>query len=228
MSLSFGGIPYADTFRVEIRWVVRRSGLKDLNVEVGCFVNMIKSNLFSKQLKSGTIQESKPVHEHLFMAVKKACYQLKGSDDSGVDEDIIDNTSQNESRMDDRNTPMTEPTSVNKPFFLGLALSYIQETFNVGHQTATLVLACIILISAYVVFSLFFRHEIPDPVTNTDETCQMDIQNIAEKLNKLNSDMDKIREQLHQVISLIEGKGQQQQQILPYGQICAEKDCANE
>ena len=45
MSYEVSGIPYADCFAVEIRWVVRREGASDLRVEVGVFVDFKKQTL---------------------------------------------------------------------------------------------------------------------------------------------------------------------------------------
>ena len=70
---TFEGIPYSDTFGVEMRWVARRVGSNDVQVDVGLFVLFKKSTMLKSQIKSGTISETKNVHLRLFNAVKKAC-----------------------------------------------------------------------------------------------------------------------------------------------------------
>jgi len=70
---TFEGIPYSDTFGVEMRWVARRVGANDVQVDVGLFVLFKKSTMLKSQIKSGTISETKNVHLRLFNAVKKAC-----------------------------------------------------------------------------------------------------------------------------------------------------------
>ena len=87
MSSSFEGIPYSDTFGVEVRWVARRNGSSDIQVDVGLFVNFRKSTLLKNQIKSGTISETKNVHLRLFDAAVKACSASSGR---GTDEDSIE------------------------------------------------------------------------------------------------------------------------------------------
>ncbi|KAG7355765.1 protein of unknown function DUF4782 containing protein [Nitzschia inconspicua] len=70
---TFEGIPYSDTFGVEMRWVATRQGNNDVKIEVGLFVLFKKNTMLKNQIKSGTISETKNVHLRLFNAVKKAC-----------------------------------------------------------------------------------------------------------------------------------------------------------
>lgn len=72
---TFEGIPYSDTFGVEMRWIATRQGSKDVKIEVGLFVLFKKSTLLKSQIKAGTIIETKNVHTRLFNAVKKACVE---------------------------------------------------------------------------------------------------------------------------------------------------------
>ena len=82
MTVEMDGIPYADCFAVEVRWVARRAG-KDLVIDVGVFVEFKKSTVLKAKIQSGTITETKPIHFSLFDAVKEAC----GAGDDGDDED---------------------------------------------------------------------------------------------------------------------------------------------
>eukprot|EP00536_Pseudo-nitzschia_multiseries_P001995 jgi/Psemu1/322342/estExt_fgenesh1_pg.C_260056 len=72
ISAEFEGIPYADTFAVEMRWVATRKGADDVQVQVGLFVNFKKKTMLKTQIKAGTVDETKNVHLRLFEAVKKA------------------------------------------------------------------------------------------------------------------------------------------------------------
>jgi len=46
MTVEMDGIPYADVFAVEVRWVARRVGNRDLLVEVGVLVDFKKSSMY--------------------------------------------------------------------------------------------------------------------------------------------------------------------------------------
>jgi hypothetical protein len=88
ISAEFEGIPYADTFAVEMRWVATRTGTNDALVQVGLFVNFKKTTMLKSQIKSGTIAETKHVHLRLFDAVKRACTNSQdGESDNDNDKD---------------------------------------------------------------------------------------------------------------------------------------------
>lgn len=72
-SATFDGIPYADAFAVEMRWVARRQGSNDIQVEVGLDVDFKKTTMLKSQIKSGTIAETTNVHRRMFDAVKAVC-----------------------------------------------------------------------------------------------------------------------------------------------------------
>ena len=73
MTVEMEGIPYADCFAVQVRWVARRVGECDIHVEVGVIVDFKKSTMFAKKIKAGTLDETKPVHHKLFDAAKALC-----------------------------------------------------------------------------------------------------------------------------------------------------------
>jgi len=73
MCVTFDGIPYADSFAVEVRWIATRQGGKDVKVEVGLFVDFKRRTMLSGKIETGTISETKNVHNRLFEAVKNAC-----------------------------------------------------------------------------------------------------------------------------------------------------------
>jgi len=45
MTIEMQGVPFSDCFNVEIRWVATRSGKNDCVIQVGLFVNFIKSTM---------------------------------------------------------------------------------------------------------------------------------------------------------------------------------------
>jgi hypothetical protein len=73
ISVTFDGIPYADTFGVEMRWSARRKGTNDVMVDIGLHVEFKKNTLLKKQIKSGTIAETTPIHGRLFDEARKVC-----------------------------------------------------------------------------------------------------------------------------------------------------------
>jgi hypothetical protein len=47
MTIDMNGVPFSECFVVEVRWVATRSGKNDLNIQVGLFVNFIKSTMYA-------------------------------------------------------------------------------------------------------------------------------------------------------------------------------------
>ena len=45
MTVEMDGIPYSDSFAVEVRWAARRIGESDIVVDAGVFVRFTKSNM---------------------------------------------------------------------------------------------------------------------------------------------------------------------------------------
>jgi len=45
MTIEMQGVPYSDCFHVEIRWVATRSGKTDITIQVGLFVDFVKSTM---------------------------------------------------------------------------------------------------------------------------------------------------------------------------------------
>ena len=86
ISATFDGIPYSDTFGVEMRWIARRSGSNEVKVDVGLHVEFKKKTLLKSQIKSGTIAETTPIHKRLYEAAKKACRSVEENVD---DVDIV-------------------------------------------------------------------------------------------------------------------------------------------
>jgi len=72
MTVEMDGIPYSDTFAVEVRWSARRVDQNDIAVDAGVFVRFTKSSMFASKIKSGTLKETSPIHLDLFEVIKKA------------------------------------------------------------------------------------------------------------------------------------------------------------
>lgn len=45
MTVDIDGVPYSDSFAVEVRWAARRLKEKDLAIDAGVFVRFTKSNM---------------------------------------------------------------------------------------------------------------------------------------------------------------------------------------
>ncbi len=88
ISATFEGIPYSDAFSVEMRWVARRHGTNDLDIEVGLEVDFKKSTMLRSTIKAGTIDETTNVHVRMFDAIKKVCGSKKDSGDHSVAESV--------------------------------------------------------------------------------------------------------------------------------------------
>jgi hypothetical protein len=73
MTIDMNGVPFSECFVVEVRWVATRSGKNDLNVQVGLFVNFIKSTILAGKIRSGTTEQTTQQQMVLFGKVQQAC-----------------------------------------------------------------------------------------------------------------------------------------------------------
>mmetsp|Transcript_30233 Transcript_30233/g.60081 ORF Transcript_30233/g.60081 Transcript_30233/m.60081 type:complete len:420 (-) Transcript_30233:30-1289(-) len=71
MSVEMNGIPYADVFAVEVRWVATNVADKVIEIEVGVAVDFKKSSMFKGQIRSGTEEETGAIHMSLFEEMKR-------------------------------------------------------------------------------------------------------------------------------------------------------------
>ena len=78
MTIEFEGIPYSDTFAVEVRWVALREGTDDIKLECGLVVDFRKKTFLRSKIQSGTIEESTPVHKSFFATLQAACVEAGG------------------------------------------------------------------------------------------------------------------------------------------------------
>ena len=71
MSVEMNGIPYADVFAVEVRWVATNVADRVIEIEVGVAVDFKKSSMFKGQIRSGTEEETGAIHMSLFEEMKR-------------------------------------------------------------------------------------------------------------------------------------------------------------
>lgn len=88
ITVEFDGIPFSDTFAVEVRWVATREGENDIKVECGIFVDFKKKTYLKSKIQSGTIEESTPVHKSWFQVIQKECLAAGGVEaEENIDEE---------------------------------------------------------------------------------------------------------------------------------------------
>jgi hypothetical protein len=71
MTVEMNGIPYADVFAVEVRWVATNVADRVIEIEVGVAVDFKKSSMFKGQIRSGTEEETGAIHMSLFEEIKR-------------------------------------------------------------------------------------------------------------------------------------------------------------
>lgn len=76
--VEFEGIPYSDTFAVEIRWVATKEGDRDIVIEVAVEVDFKKNTFLKSKIRAGTLEETAPIHKNLFEAIKSKCAAISG------------------------------------------------------------------------------------------------------------------------------------------------------
>lgn len=76
MTVEMNGIPYADVFAVEVRWVATNVADRVIEVEVGVSVDFKKNSMFKGQIRSGTEEETGAIHLALFEEMKERVAQI--------------------------------------------------------------------------------------------------------------------------------------------------------
>lgn len=90
MTVEFHGLPYADCFAVEQRWVATREGDDNILLQGGVAVAFRKNTFLKTQIKAGTIEETTKVAKSLFNCAKVACVAANGGvDDSERTQDDV-------------------------------------------------------------------------------------------------------------------------------------------
>lgn len=208
LTVEMDGIPYADCFAVEVRWVARRAG-KDLAIDVGVFVDFKKSTMLKAKIQSGTIAETKPMHVSLFDAAKEAC----GAGDDGEDGDA-----EKDGKVTKQNSPMKSMAMSILRMLLSLLKRLItsapvQAMVSKIIKTASLVLqntyVRIVLIGLFIVFaiavpgwilSLLPTSSLSHDATNTG-AYEDEMQALGEKTDLLSQEVGELRALLSEVLS---------------------------
>lgn len=90
------GIPFANCFNVQIRWVATRGGTTThptLQLEIGLHVNFVEQTILAGKIRSGTTEETTKTQRSLLQAVVKTCQEQIGKDGGALIEDDYDDIS---------------------------------------------------------------------------------------------------------------------------------------
>eukprot|EP00804_Cyclotella_cryptica_P000020 CCRYP_013707-RB/>CCRYP_013707-RB protein AED:0.02 eAED:0.02 QI:909/0.83/0.85/1/0.5/0.42/7/1835/920 len=192
MTVEMDGIPYSDAFAVEVRWSARRDGENDIIIDAGVHVRFLKSSMFSKQIKSGTLTETKPIHLDLFERIKLALSSDK------------DNESELEVEVNDEPSLELNPTDMKNE----------RKSSDLLHITGL-----VQSISGYVLSSrksvqvFFFGVSfiaVAWALTRDVSSNHSDlaIADLSRKVDKLNSELDEIKSLLSSILLLMKEKQQ--------------------
>lgn len=208
MTVSMEGIPYADAFAVEVRWVATRVGLNDIQVQVGVAVDFKKSTMFAKQIKSGTLVETKPIHAKLFERIKKNL----PADSLGTSDQDDETEEENESAEDDDDV---DPTIV------GISLSQAQKHINtiIGKFSegdpiyiAGVALAAYVLI--YFLYRLFeWIFFSSSNVANIETSDSPEMVELATKIDTMQEEMRQMRQILDAIRAILEAQSEKTEAV---------------
>lgn len=73
MTVQMKGIPFADAFSVQLRWVATQLPDGNLSLQLGLFVVFVKQVIVASKIRSGTITNTTKAQLDLFRAMKTAC-----------------------------------------------------------------------------------------------------------------------------------------------------------
>lgn len=177
MRVTFDGIPYADSFAVEVRWIASRKGKKDVTIDVGLFVDFLKTTMLTSKIKSGTISETKNVHSRLFEAVRSTC-SVPGEEGGSDTEDHTDDIDADEAALAEKELEHDGIVATFKKLFTSLPF---------GTKVA-LVAACPAFL--YVVFKLsrFGSHHSKETCVSTD-----DMTHLISQLHELQAEVKALK-----------------------------------
>lgn len=189
MRVEFEGIPYADTFAVEIRWVATRDGEDDIKVEVGVEVDFIKSTFLKGKIRSGTIEETASVHRNLFEAVHATIAANSGVEPVELVESI--------GRVESNEIEAVPTKSVS---LLG---NWVTDNYVMA--------ACGVLIMLAFLWRSFWRgagsHNTLGTAYFTANSAN-DIEALGTKIERLEAEMAIVRETLSEILSLVKSKNE--------------------
>ena len=196
ISAEFEGIPYADTFAVEMRWVATRVGSNDSLIQVGLFVNFKKNTMLKSQIKSGTITETKNVHLRLFNAVKKVCtnsqdIESEDDDKDGETQEEIANTKAEKDFFITLGSFFDSPNAPRITSFLGSFNVHIRTVASFcGSLNANIILSLIGIVALLLTRRLFV------PMVNSSHS---DIQQLENQFVELRKEVRALHKSIHSI-----------------------------
>lgn len=181
MTVEMEGIPYADCFAVEVRWVARRVGSCDIHVEVGVFVDFKKSTMFAKKIRAGTLEETKPVHHKLFDSAKALCMKEGGEPVATAEEE-----------EEEEANPETEVES--KSAYLGI----LSSAKDVVMENKIMLLAGLVGFLLLRLLPSFFGR---GASTSPDESAILN-----QRIDELHEEMREMRQTLDEILQILKEK----------------------
>jgi VAD1 Analog of StAR-related lipid transfer domain len=179
ISAAIDGIPYADTFEVEVRWVARRIG-DDVKVDVGSCVVFKKSTMLKSQIKAGTVTETQKVHQRFFEAVRKAC---TGPSEAESGEGLEEYETEDEPAIERKEAQESQLFSIFRKILD--SIPYDNTTLVI------LVIAFVLLIWVKQLWSSIFGR-------------QVDVGRLESRIDELQADVRALKQSLEIVIRLLE------------------------
>lgn len=178
MTIEFEGVPYCDTFAVEVRWVARREGVDDILVQVGVFVDFKKNTFLKSKIRSGTIEETAPVHRTLFESAQAACIAAGGEKPSENDETLV----------------LIEATAKGN-----------QTDISRGLQKNNFfIFACCGLVLALITWRIFIAHvRQGNPAFEADSLASSDVTSLGHRMNSLEVEIKAMHETLKEILEVI-------------------------
>lgn len=181
MTCEFDGLPYSDSFSVELRWVASRDGANDILVEVGIFVDFKKSmlNMIKQKIRSGTIEETTPVQKKLFETITEACVAAGGE---GVEEEVTE-----------QEVPVVKPpdTSAN--------LS-APESFEKY---------AIVAVGIVVLWAVLWRFFSRSSRATDFSMLSGEMENISRRMDQMESEIRLVKDALNEVLALLKEQARQ-------------------
>ena len=206
----FDGIPYADCFAVEVRWTATRDG-DGVKVEVGVFVNFKKSTMFAKQIRSGTVVETKPIHEKIFAKAAKACLGARGDTlANGTDGAVVDADVANDTGVAS-NHVTADTKSQNDGDIIGRLSTWVQEVAIPSLVSGDPVAVGIALLVAYLFLRWLFVPSAPPQALLSEVMEQRMVEEMAglrQKVESLETELKAVHVTLKETLTeLVRQKG---------------------
>jgi len=193
MTVEMDGIPYSDSFAVEVRWVARRIGNRDIVIDAGVFVRFMKSNMFANKIKNGALSETKPIHLDLFDVIKEAISSVKNDANGGIE---VDSEEPDEELTSDSESIYFEGRKTN-PDTVQQLKSVFEQVMNVVSQSpnSTRLGAAGVI---FILLMLFLLRK--NYIYDTDTQPYDDLANEVEQMSK---EIREIKKMVEHIIVLL-------------------------